>query len=180
MKLEYQFSGRRFFDVCEASALRTALEWFGECQELISGEGVSPSLSPRRLRAKYTLRTNLRFMLRGFRPCRGQICAVANLQSERAGLYLSMPPQKAGAWMLLLWAATFLSKYAATLTGLRRSPPAAVRNRQPRTARIRAVVRSKPPYGGCSYKSGGIRLSTKGKEKGIFEKKFIYRNGKAA
>ena len=116
----------------------------------------------------------------GISPCRGQICACANLQSERAGLYLSMPPQKAGAWMLLLWAATFLSKYAATLTGLRRSPPAAVRNRQPRTARIRAVVRSKPPYGGCSYKSGGIRLSTKGKEKGIFEKKFIYRNGKAA
>ena len=92
MKLEYQFSGRRFFDVREVSALRTALEWFGECQELISGEGASPSLSPRRLRAKYTLRTNLRFMLRGFRPCRGQICACANLQSERIGLYLPMPP----------------------------------------------------------------------------------------
>ena len=72
LKLEYQFSGRRFFDVCEASALRTALEWFGECQALISGEGVSSPLSPRRLRAKYTLRTNLRFMLRGFRPAGGK------------------------------------------------------------------------------------------------------------
>ena len=29
------------------------------------------TLSPRRLRAKYTPRTNLRFVLRVFRPCRG-------------------------------------------------------------------------------------------------------------
>lgn len=33
---------------------------------------------------------------RGFRPCRGQIYASVDLQSEKAGLYLSMPPQSAG------------------------------------------------------------------------------------
>lgn len=82
LKLEYQFSGRRFFDVCEASALRTALEWFGECQELISGEGASSPLSPRRLRAKYTLRTNFRFMLRGFRPAGGKF-ALAQIYSPK-------------------------------------------------------------------------------------------------
>ena len=32
----------------------------------------------------------------------------------------------------------------------------------------------------AAYREGGIRLSAKGKEKGIFEKKFIYRNDKAA
>jgi len=32
----------------------------------------------------------------GISPCRGQICASANLQSERAGLYLSMPFQRTG------------------------------------------------------------------------------------
>ena len=82
LKLEYQFSGRRLFDVCEASALRTALEWFGECQELISGEGANFPLSPRRLRAKYTLRTNLRFMLRGFRPAGGKF-AQAQIYSPK-------------------------------------------------------------------------------------------------
>ena len=32
----------------------------------------------------------------------------------------------------------------------------------------------------ANKESGGIRLSAKGKEKGICEKKFIYRNGKTA
>ena len=32
----------------------------------------------------------------GISPCRGQICACANLQSERIGLYLSMPSQRTG------------------------------------------------------------------------------------
>ena len=65
----------------------------------------------------------------GIPPCRGQICASANLQSERAGLYLSMPPEGRGAWMLLPPTATFLSRHAATSTGLRRSPLVAVRKR---------------------------------------------------
>ena len=29
----------------------------------------------------------------GISPCRGQICAGANLQSDKTGLYLSMPPK---------------------------------------------------------------------------------------
>ena len=132
LKLEYQFSGRRFFDVCEASALRTALEWFGECQELISGEGVSPSLSPRRLRAKYTLRTKLRFVLRGFRPCRGQICACANLQSERAGLYLSIPPRgRAHEWRCCLRLHFRADVQHRHRDFIKRNPYAAVRKRQP-------------------------------------------------
>ena len=36
------------------------------------------------------------------------------------------------------------------------------------------------PMAAVHKESGGIRLSAKGKEKGICEKKFIYRNGKAA
>ena len=92
------------------------------CQRVISEEGSSSHLSPRRLRAKYTLRTKLRFVLRGFRPCRGQIHAGVNLQSENPRLYLSMPLQRTGERMLLLLTATFWDKYAATSTGLRRSP----------------------------------------------------------
>ena len=71
---ETDISGFRqaFFYVLKRLAFGTALEEFDERQYLISGEGVSPSLSPRRLRAKYTLRTNLRFMLRGFRPAGGK------------------------------------------------------------------------------------------------------------
>ena len=34
------------------------------------------TLSPRRLRAKYTLRTNLRFVLWVFRPCRGLVITL--------------------------------------------------------------------------------------------------------
>ena len=103
LKLEYQFSGRRLFDVCEASALRTALEWFGECQELISGEGVSSPLSPRRLRAKYTLRTNLRFMLRGFRPAGGKF-AQAQIYSPKEPdcIYLCRPKGRVHGWRCCL------------------------------------------------------------------------------
>ena len=39
--------------------------------------------SPRRLRAKYTHRTKLRFMLCVFRPCRGQIYASVNYKCCR-------------------------------------------------------------------------------------------------
>lgn len=122
LKLEYQFSGRRFFDVCEASALRTALEWFGECQELISGEGASSPLSPRRLRAKYTLRTNLRFMLRGFRPAGGKFAQAQIYSPKEPDCIYPCRPKGRGAWMLLLQTATFLGGYAATFTGLRKSP----------------------------------------------------------
>ena len=87
MGLTYQFLSRRLFYVLKRPVIETVSEKSGEFQRIVSGEGVSPFLSPRRLRAKYTLRTKLRFVLRGFRPCSGQICAGANLQSERAGLY---------------------------------------------------------------------------------------------
>ena len=180
LKLEYQFSGRRFFDVCEASALRTALEWFGECQELISGEGASSPLSPRRLRAKYTLRTNLRFMLRGFRPAGGKFAQAQIYSPKEPDCIYSCRPKRQGAWMLLLLTATLWSKYAATSTGLRKSP-----------LRLSEIDSREPPGNGHRFaisrhraaahkESGGISLSAKGKEKGICEKKFIYRNGKTA
>ncbi|RKI90722.1 hypothetical protein D7V94_13205 [Parablautia intestinalis] len=94
MGLIYQISDRRLFYVLKRPILMTNSEVSGECRGVVSGEGASSSLSPRRLRAKYTLRTKLRFVLRGFRPCRGQIHAGVDLQSERAGLYLSMPPKE--------------------------------------------------------------------------------------
>jgi len=81
--------------------------------------------------------------------------------------------------MLLLLTATFWGKYAVTFTGLRRSP-------------LRLSERDSRDLPGYEHgfaisrliaaahrENGGIRLSTKGKEKGICEKKFIYRNGEA-
>ena len=177
MKLEYQFSGRRFFDVCEASALRTALEWFGECQELISGECASSPLSPRRLRAKYTLRTKLRFVLRGFRPAGGKF-AQARIYSlkEPDCIYLRCPKRQ-GAWMLLLLTATFWSKYAATFTGLRRSPLRLSKGgsrESPGNGHRLAISR---PMTVTHMKVAAPDYMPK---KSIREKKFIYRNGKAA
>ncbi len=120
-----------------------------ECRRVVSGEGVSPSLSPRRLRAKYTLRTKLRFVLRGFRPCRGQIRAGANQGSTASVLPISMRPIGRNAWTALLPMASFLGKCEAAPAGLRRSP---FYGCQKETAvnRLRAGVRNKPPYGGCS------------------------------
>ena len=43
--------------------------------------------SPRRLRAKYTHRTKLRFVLCVFRPCRGQIYAGVNYKCYRIYAY---------------------------------------------------------------------------------------------
>ena len=142
--------------------------------------GESPSLSPRRLRAKYTLRTKLRFVLREFRPCRGQIRAGANQGSTAGVLPISMRPKGRDAWTALLPVTSFCGKCEAVSAGLRGSPFAAVRKRQPWTARIRAWVRNKTPYGGCSQEKRRNGLSAKGKGKSIYEKKFIYRDGKAA
>ena len=129
------------------------MEWFKECQAVISGEGVSSPLSPRRLRAKYTLRTNLRFMLRGFRPCRGQICASANLQSERAGLYLSMPSKRrAHGWHCCLRLHFVVDMQHRLWDFTERSPFAAVRKRQTWNTRIWASVRNQPSYNCCSQK----------------------------
>lgn len=136
------------FYVLKRPVLVVASEVSGECQRVVSGEGVSPSLSPRRLRAKYTLRTNLRFMLWGISPCRGKIHAGMDLQSERAGLYLSMPPQRMGRMDAVATNGYILGQIHSNIYGtLQKVLSAAVRKR---------------------------------KEKGICEKKFIYRNGKAS
>ena len=70
-----------------------APESFQEHRREVSGEGASLPLSPRRLRAKYTLRTNLRFMLRGFRPAGGKFAQTQIYTVRKNGLYLSMPPK---------------------------------------------------------------------------------------
>ena len=89
--------------------------------------------------------------------------------------------QRTGAWMLLLLTATFWSKYAATSTGLCKSPCLRLSEidsrKPPGYGRRFAVSR---PMAAAHKENGGIRLSAKGKEKSICEKKFIYRNGKAA
>ena len=51
-------------------------------QGVISGEGVSSPLSPRRLREKYTRRTKLRFVLWVFRPAGGKF-AQAQIYSPK-------------------------------------------------------------------------------------------------
>ena len=83
--------------------------------------------------------------------------------------------------MLLLQTATFFGGYAATFTGLRKSPclrlPEIDSREPPGYGQRFAVSR---PMAAAYRKSGGIGLSAKGKEKGICEKKFIYRNGKTA
>lgn len=159
---ETDISGFRqaFFNVLKRLVLGTALEDFKMHQGVISGEGVSPSLSPRRLRAKYTLRTNPRFMLRGISPCRGQICVSANFP---------LPPQRTGAWIVLLLKATFQCKCAATPEGLCRSTSAA--------ARATAISR---PDTDIRLTKKRRRISRHGKGKSIYEKKFIYRDGEAA
>ena len=164
MKLEYQFSGRRFFDVCEASALRTALEWFGECRRVVSGEGVSPSLSPRRLRAKYTLRTNLRFMLRGFRPCRGQI------RAPKGGTH----GRRCFQWL------HFWGNVKPRLRDFAEVPLRLLKRDSRELSGYGHGFATNRPMAAAHKKSGGIGLSARGKEKGICEKKFIYRNGEAA
>lgn len=51
-------------------------------------------------------------------------------------------------------------------------------SRKPPGYRQRFIVSR--PMAATHMESGGIGLSAKGREKGICEKKFIYRNGKAA
>ncbi len=104
MKLAYQVSGRRLFYVLKRPALGAASVDFKECQGVISGEGASLPLSPRRLRAKYTLRTNLRFMLRGISPCRGQIHAGVNFRADKSARFIHASV-KAGThgWRCRLW-----------------------------------------------------------------------------
>ena len=83
--------------------------------------------------------------------------------------------------MLLLQTTTFLGRYAATFTGLCRGSSlrlSEIDSRKPPGYRQRFTVSR--PMAAAHMESGGIGLSAKGKEKGICEKKFIYRNGKAA
>ena len=83
--------------------------------------------------------------------------------------------------MLLLQTATFFGGYAATFTGLRKSPclrlPEIDSHELPGYGQRFAVSR---PMAVAHKENGGIRISAKGKEKGICEKKLIYRNGEAA
>ena len=180
MRLTYWVSGRRLFYALKRLVLETTSEVSGECQRVISGEGVSPSLSPRRLRAKYTLRTKLRFVLRGFRPCRGQIRAGANQGSTPAVLPISMRPKERGAWKALLLVASFLRKCEAAPAGLRRSPlclSGSDSRESPGYGHRFTVSR---PMAAAHKEIDGIGLSAKGKGKGICEKKLIYRNGETA
>ena len=83
--------------------------------------------------------------------------------------------------MLLLQTATFFGGYAAIFTRLRKSPCLRlpeIDSREPLGYGQRFAVSR--PMAVAHKENGGIRLSAKGKEKGICEKKFIYRNGKAA
>jgi len=120
-------------------------------------------------------------MLRGFRPAGGKFAQAQIYSPKEPDCIYPYRPKGRGAWVLLLQTATFLDGYAATFTGLRKSP----------CLRLLEIDSHKPPgYGQrftvsrpmavTSKENGGIRLSAKGKEKGICEKKFIYRNGKAA
>ena len=68
------------------------------------------------------------------------------IQSERAGLYLSMPPNgQVHEWRCCLRLHFRINvQYRRGFEG--RSTSAVVRKRQPRIARIQTSVRSQPPY----------------------------------
>ena len=104
----------------------------------------------------------------------GRICASANLQSERAGLYLSMPPKRRDAWMLLLPTATFWSKNAATSKGLHRSPLAAVKNDSRDLPRYGHWFATSRPMAASHRKAAASYYPPEERGKGVCEKKFIY------
>ena len=162
--MTYRVSGRRLFCVLKRPVLETASEESEVCQRVISGEGASSHLSPRRLRAKYTLRTNLRFMLRGFRPAGGKFAQAQIYSPKDPDCIYPCRPKGRGAWMLLLQTATFLGGYAAIFTGLRKSPclrlPEIDSRKPPGYGQRFTVSR---PMAAAHMKSGGIGLSAKGK-----------------
>ena len=66
----------------------------------------------------------------GISPCRGQICASANLQSERAELYLSMPSQRTGRMDAVATNGYIFGWIRSNIYGTsQKSLPAAARNR---------------------------------------------------
>ena len=109
-----------------------------------------------------------------------QIYTCVDLQSEKAGLYLSMPPPKDRAhgccccqWLHFLEnMQQHLRDFAEVPLRLSESDSCELPENGYRFA--------DSYHGGYSQGSGGIGISAKGKEKGICEKKFIYRNGETA
>ncbi len=71
------------------------------------------------------------FCTLGISPCRGQIHASVNLQSERLGLYLSMPPQRTGRMDAVATNGYIFGWIRSNIYGTsQKSLPAAARNRQ--------------------------------------------------
>ena len=116
----------------------------------------------------------------GISPCRGQICASANLQSERAGLYLSMPSQRTGRMDAVDANDYIFETICSNIRGTLWKPPLRLSesdSREPlgygHESAISWLIAA------AHRKSGSGRLP--GREKVfIYEKKFIYRNGEAA
>lgn len=133
--------------------------------------GASSPQSPRRLRAKYTLRTNLRFMLRGFRPAGGKFAQAQIYTVRKSRTVFIHAAQRTGAWMALLPTVTFGAKCAAPPVGLHRTNPhsAAVKEQQPQTALIRVSVRTQPSNNGCSQNNCG-GLSAKERKKAFMKR----------
>ena len=119
-------------------------------------------------------------MLRGFRPCRGQIHAGVDLQSERAGLYFPCAlkdgthGRRCFQW---LYFGGNVKPRLLDLAEFRLRLSESDSRELPRYGQGFAISR---PMAADHRESGGIGLSAGGKGKGIREKKFIYRNGKAA
>ena len=121
LKLAYQVSGRRLFLCPEKNCFGICSGGFWCVRRVIFGEGESPFLSPRRLRAKYTLRTNLRFMLRGISPLQGANLRLRKFTVRKNRTVFIHAAGRTGAWMALLLTATFRGKYAALPVGLHRT-----------------------------------------------------------
>ena len=98
------------------------------------------------------------FCTLGISPCRGQIHASVNLQSERAGMYLSMPPQRTGRMDAVAADGYILGRIHSNICGT--SQTAALW----RLLTEKAAVLDYPPE----------------ERKIAYEEKFIYRNGKTA
>ena len=121
------------------------------------------------------------FCTPGISPLQGANPRRRGFTVRKNRTVFSMRPKRRGAWTTLLPVASFWGKCEAAPAGLRKSPclrlPEIDSREPPGYGQRFAVSR---PMAVAHKENGGIGLSAKGKEKGICEKKFIYRNGKTA
>ncbi len=126
--------------------------------------GILLFFSPRRLRAKYPLRTNLRFIRREFRPAEGKFAQAQIYTVRKSWTVFIHAAGRTGAWIAMPLTATFQGRCAASQRGFtERSPLWLSENDSLLYAQIWESAHSQQSYNGCLPKNCVGRLSTKGK-----------------